>query len=152
MKHAKFKVFLTLLLVFMLCVPMVVFADEGNVPPPEDIETRYTDYSIGYTINRAIVGGSSEIYKLSSSSVKIQATTECSESISLTAKAYLEWYKDGAWRDYNSTSYTTKTATGTSVTASKIITVTPGYYYRTSGVHMGDGATLLSDTNGVYVG
>jgi len=158
MKHWKQKVvfMLVISLVCLIGMPLATYAESPiapeDIPPIEDIEQGHPDYSEGYTMAKSALTGYSTIRKVSSTSVSISATTDYPTKTTLTATAVLQWYKDGAWRDYSGgNAYVSKTLNSTTVTASKTFTVTPGYYYRARGIHIGNGGIRDSDCNGINI-
>ena len=81
----------------------------------------------------SVITANSKIIKTGSSSVKITASSGYDSTIELVATAQLQRKVNGSWQNYGSG--VTNSTTGTSVTASKNVTVVSGYEYRVKGSH-----------------
>lgn len=149
MKKRTFTLLVAILLV-LACMPTSAFALAEERSSSDELTSE--TYSIGYTDNYFLkstgLSGSASIQKVSTTSVKITATTKLTgSSRKINANVRLQWYKDGAWKDYSSAS-TTNSVTGNTVTATKTYTITRGYKYRAVGTHSSTGLTTKYSYSG----
>lgn len=109
------------LLIAVLMILAVPFAAHAAAPE-EDIVEPCSLYEY-----------SSQITKASSTTALIYATSAYDSTIEVVATAQLQQYKNDKWTNYGTSITNTKLAT--TVTASKPVSVEPGYKYRVKGSH-----------------
>jgi hypothetical protein len=129
-----------------------------NIPPPSEISSD-PNYAEDFTSDATqlfglaaadAISGSSSIKAISSSQVQISGKTTCSPTSSLSITLYLQVYYNGSWQSLASVY---EADYGTVITASRTYNVTPGYYYRTSGIHRATGVpTEYTTTKSIYIG
>ncbi|MFZ5975624.1 MAG: hypothetical protein ACOYU3_09535 [Bacillota bacterium] len=164
------KIFRSLFLVFLVGVfaicPMTSFAtdatDDATLPaisdeaissnntPPKDEISADPNYSEGFTTTRTSIAGGCSITRLDSNMVNTAGYTSCAPaSPAVSVVVMLQAYYSGAWHTLQSRG---RSVSGTYVNLSQAYYVTPGYYYRSYGIHQtADGTTTYSVTNGLWV-
>ena len=102
----------------------------------------------------AIVHANSSIKKVSSSSIKVSATTDCNivaDMISVTMR--VQRWKDNQWKTYTSFTVTQYDASESNITRN--VNVPSGYYYRVRVVHLAvtshSSVSVTTITSGVNV-
>ena len=151
-----------LMLVVMLVASCASALADEDAPPPSQISEN-PNFSI-YEWNRTIMPYASDeltitrtvasITKLSSTSIYVRGVTETNRQCSVvTVMLYVEQWKDNKWNSY--ASRTVSDFNSYTATATKVVDVEPGYYYRLVVQHRAiyglEHVYDLTNTNSIYV-
>jgi len=68
---------------------------------------------------------------------------------SVKISVMVQRYTGSSWASY--TSWSASASNASSITSSKVLSVTKGYYYRVKCIHSAGGEGLTSYTNGIYI-
>lgn len=155
--------FTGLLLIVMLMASCAVALADGDVPPQNMISDNPNFSS--YEWHRMVMPyGSGDalaftrvvasITKYSSSAVYVRGVTEVNKVTSVVGLImYVEQWKDNAWNSYSMTSFTEYDTD--SMSATKVVNVESGYYYRVVIKHRAYGVAEsiydVTNTNGILV-